>query len=87
MTSFVSDVRYALRGIRLNPLFTCVAVFSVALGIGVNTAIFTLMDQFMLRHLPIEDPDSLVMLYQVGAHSGSGHRLRPDAWLAGAHPR
>jgi predicted permease len=48
-----------------------VAILSVALGIGCNTAIFTLLDQVLLRRLPIKDPDSLVMLYQRGAHNGS----------------
>jgi len=48
-----------------------VAILSLALGIGANTAIFTLMDQLMLRKLPIKDPDQLVMLYQRGAHNGS----------------
>jgi putative ABC transport system permease protein len=71
MTSLLADLRYAFRGIRLNPLFTGIAVLSLALGIGANTAIFTLMDQLLLRQLPIEDPDSLVMLYQRGNHNGS----------------
>ena len=71
MTSLVPDLRFALRGIRRSPLFTSVAILSLALGIGANTAIFTLMDQLMLRELPIKDPDQLVVLYQRGAHNGS----------------
>ncbi len=71
MASFLPDLRYALRGIRRAPLFTSVAILSLALGIGANTAIFTLMDQLMLRKLPIRAPEQLVMLVQHGAHNGS----------------
>jgi predicted permease len=71
MTSLWLDVRYALRAMRRSPLFTSVAILSLALGIGANTAIFTLMDQLMLRELPVKDPGQLVMLYQEGANNGS----------------
>ena len=71
MTNVLSDLKYALRAIRRNPLFAAVAILSLALGIGANTAIFTLMDQVMLRRLPIRDPEQLVMLYQTGSHMGS----------------
>jgi putative ABC transport system permease protein len=77
MASLVRDLRFALRAIRRSPLFASVAIFSLALGIGANTAIFTLMDQLMLRLLPVKDPERLVMLYQRGAHNGSnmGYRM------------
>jgi predicted permease len=71
MASLLPDLRFALRAIRRNPLFSSVAVLSLALGIGANTAIFTLVDQLMLRQLPMRDPDQLVMLYQRGPHNGS----------------
>ena len=71
MTSLGPDLRYALRAMGRNPLFAGVAILSLALGIGANTAIFTLMDQLMLRLLPVKDPDQLVMLYQRGAHNGN----------------
>lgn len=71
MTSLWLDLRYALRAMRRSPLFTSVAILSLALGIGANTAIFTLMDQIMLRQLPVKDPGQLVMLYQEGANNGS----------------
>jgi len=70
MTS-LSDVRLALRGLRRSPLFAFVAILSLALGIGANTAIFTLVDQILLRKLPVAAPDQLVMLYQRGANMGS----------------
>ena len=71
MTSLLPDLRYSLRAIRRSPLFASVAILSLALGIGANTAIFTLMDQLILRQLPVKDPNQLVMLYQRGAHNGS----------------
>src|SRR5438067_8774991 len=71
MSILARDVRYSLRGIRRSPVFAAVAILSLALGIGANTAIFTLMDQLMLRSLPIRNPEQLVVLYQRGSHNGS----------------
>jgi predicted permease len=56
------DVRYALRSLRHAPLFTAVAVLSMAFGIGANTAIFTLVDQVLLRRLPVQHPEALVQV-------------------------
>ena len=71
MNSFLPDLRFAIRTYARQPLFTFIAIVSLALGIGANTAIFTIMDQLMLRPLPIRDPNSLVMLYQTGPNNGS----------------
>src|SRR5215470_14967169 len=71
MTTLLRDARYALRAIFRSPLFASVAILSLALGIGANTAIFTLMDQLMLRKLPVRNPEELVVLYQRGSHNGS----------------
>ena len=71
MTSLWPDLRLALRGLRRSPLFAAVAILSLALGIGANTAIFTLIDQILLRKLPVKDPERLVMLFQQGSHNGS----------------
>src|SRR3954468_4946632 len=70
MTSW-SDFRLAIRSLRRSPLFATVAILSLALGIGANAAIFTLIDQILLRKLPVKSPDQLVMLFQRGSHNGS----------------
>jgi predicted permease len=62
MPSLVSDLRYAWRSLRQAPAFTLVAVLSIGLGIGANAAIFTLVDQVLLRLLPVKDPARLVLL-------------------------
>jgi predicted permease len=74
------DLRLALRGLRRSPLFATVAILSLALGIGANTAIFTLIDQMLLRKLPVADPDRLVMLYQQGAHNGANMGSRMHSY-------
>ncbi len=80
MTNLLADLRYALRTFSRSPLFAGVAILSLALGIGANTAIFTLMDQIELRQLPVKDPESLVMLYQRGAHNGSNMGSRMHSY-------
>jgi predicted permease len=80
VSALLADVRLALRGLRRSPLFATVAILSLALGIGANTAIFTLMDQILLRKLPVRAPDELVMLYQEGTHMGSNMGLRMHSY-------
>jgi predicted permease len=58
--SFLQDLRYGLRMLRRSPGFASVAVLSIGLGIGANTAIFTLLDAVLLKSLPVEEPERLV---------------------------
>src|SRR5207245_10704320 len=71
MGNVIGDVRYAARVLAKNPVFTAVAVLTLALGIGANTAIFTLLDQILLRLLPVKDPQQLVLLTMRGRHYGN----------------
>jgi predicted permease len=71
MRSIGKDIRFALRAFRKSPVFTAVALLSLALGIGANTAIFTLLDQVLLRSMPVKKPQELVLLGMNGYHYGS----------------
>ena len=75
-----NDLKLAIRGLFRSPLFSIVAILSLSLGIGANTAIFTLIDQILLRRLPVKNPEELVMLYQQGPHSGSNMGSRMHSY-------
>lgn len=62
METLFKDLRYAIRQFVRNPVFTAVAVVSLAIGIGANTAIFSILDSILLKSLPVRDPQELVML-------------------------
>jgi predicted permease len=64
MTGALQDVRYSLRQLHRSPGFTAIAVLTLALGIGLNSAIFALFDALTLRPLPVRDPNTLVNVYQ-----------------------
>jgi len=70
MHEILNDLRYAARQLRKAPAFAAVAVLTLALGIGANTAIFTLLDQALLRALPVSHPEQLVRLRYVGSNTG-----------------
>jgi putative ABC transport system permease protein len=72
MTSFWRDLRHALRFLRLSPGFTLIAVLTLALGIGANTAIFQLIDSIRLRTIPVKNPQELGTIRIADRHWGSG---------------
>ena len=76
LEQLAQDVRYGLRGMFKNRMFTALAALSLALGIGANTAIYSFMDSILLRSLPVADPASLIV---VKWRSGPVNRANGDA--------
>ena len=72
MTNLLRDLRHAFRLLRLSPGFTIVAVLTLALGIGANTAIFQLIDSIRLRTIPVHNPQQLGTIRIADRHWGSG---------------
>jgi predicted permease len=70
MNGLMADLKYALRTLAKNRGFALVAILTLALGIGANTAIFSLTDQILMRRLPVRDPDRLVVLRMPGPSNG-----------------
>lgn len=68
--SNMNDLRYSIRVLIKNPAFTAMAVLSLALGIGINTAIFSVVDSVLLRPLPIKDPARVVSVWEHGLREG-----------------
>ncbi len=73
MATILRDILYSLRTLRRARVFLVVSVLSLALGIGANTAIFTLIHQLVLQPLPVRDPEQLVMLAGRGKHYGGNN--------------
>src|SRR5256885_1257423 len=85
--SLRQDLKYGVRQVRMKPGFALAAVVSLALGIGANTAFFTMVDQILLRLLPVHNPRELVQLRveggRFGSNSGDGqHTFSHPTYLA-----
>src|SRR6202044_1338038 len=73
LESLWRDGRYGIRGLGRNPGFATVAVLTLALAIGLNTTIFSLLDQALMSALPVKNPEQLVVLSFAGDHPGHTH--------------
>jgi putative ABC transport system permease protein len=80
-SDLLQDIRYAARKLRASPGFAAVAVLTLALGIGANTAIFSVVNAAMLQRLPFQDPDRLVMVWETSPRTGTQNVANPFNFL------
>jgi predicted permease len=80
LDSLVQDVRYGIRTLAKNPAFTLIGMATLALGIGANTAMFSLLDQVVLRLLPVRDPERVVIVRESGNHYGNSYGPNTISW-------
>jgi predicted permease len=74
------DIRYGIRTLAKNPIFSLIAIATLALGIGANTAMFSLLDQVVLRLLPVSHPEQLVIVRETGNHYGNSYGPNTISW-------
>src|SRR5215475_2122009 len=79
LESLARDLRFSLRTLRRTPGFTVIAILVMALGIGANVALFTVVRVVLLKPFPFDDPDRLVMVYEAGLHENDTGGSNPVA--------
>src|SRR3984957_16717375 len=79
MSAFLNDLRYGVRQLKKTPGFTVVCVLTLALGIGANTAVFSVMNAVLLKSLPVADPGRVVYLYIDGQPDGATNTGNSDS--------
>src|ERR1044072_2793374 len=87
MEVIIRDIRFALRSLAKKPAFAAIAVLTLALGIGANTAIFSLVHAVILRPLPIKEPDRVMTFWHAAPANGLQHMDLNDALFAYYHKR